>query len=158
MYLCLKILVKPIHFFGMIVKIIQNQIFMQIDVTSAKQCDTIITCFKADVFSPDFTSYIVFLPFFFGQCWYMSVLPFPHSSENMLLLHSVSSINMFCCICFEVIIQELSNQSLIILSCGGSTIWMGSNLINTTFLVFIPLMTSAIPSEWLTSRSGFWYV
>lgn len=64
----------------------------------------------------------------------------------------------FAAFCFEVIMQELSNQSLIILLHGSRSVWMGSNLINTTFLVSIPLMASAIPSAWLTPWSGSWQV
>lgn len=151
MYLCLKILVKPNC---------QNHsksnfyVILMLSLTSNVIPSSPALRLMSSVLAWPHISFFLF----FGQCWYMSVLLFPHSSESMLPLHSVSSINMFCCICFEVIIQELSNQSLIILSCGGSTIWMGSNLINTTFLVFIPLMTSAVLSVRLTSRSGFWHV
>lgn len=60
MYLCLKILVEPIH---LCLNDCQTEIFMSIrhfTVTSAKQCDTITTCFKADIFSPDSPSYVKF--------------------------------------------------------------------------------------------------
>mgnify|MGYP001853246225 CR=1 FL=1 len=40
-------------------------------------------------------------------------------------------------------IQELSSQSLIILSHGGGTIWMGFNLVNSTFIASVLLSPSA---------------
>lgn len=139
MYFSLEMLVKPIH-------TCVSMSISHFTVTSAKQHDPIITCFKHNLFSSDPLSYVKF----FFSLWPMGIcFCFILSSfitESMLPIYSVPSISKFCCICFEVIIQELSNQSLIILSCGGSTMWMGSNLINTTFVVSIPLMTSAIPS------------
>lgn len=147
MYLWLKILVEPVL---SCLNACQIEILMFIRhfaVTPAKQCGTIFTCFEADSFSPGSPSY---LKFYFFPCpvvilFYSSLIHHPSLGRSVLPIHS-SSISTFCCICFEVIIQELSNQSLIIFLHGGGSIWMGSNLINSTFLVSIPLMASAMPS------------
>lgn len=148
MYLWLKILVEPVL---SCLNACQIEILMFIRhfaVTPAKQRGTIFTCFEADSFSPGSPSY---LKFYFFPCpvvilFYSSLIHHPSLGRSVLPIHSSSSISTFCCICFEVIIQELSNQSLIIFLHGGGSIWMGSNLINSTFLVSIPLMASAIPS------------
>lgn len=149
MYLWLKILVEPKPFWR---SDCQTEILMfirQFAVSPAKQCETIFACFEADSFSPSylksyFFSYPVMILF------YSSLIHHPSVDRSVLPLHSVSPISTFCCIWFEVIVQELSNQSLIILLHGSRTICMGSNLIYTTFLVSIPLIASAIPPVWLT--------
>lgn len=157
MYLWLKILVEPKPFW---LSDCQTEILMfirQVAVSPAEQRETIFACFEADSFSPSH------LKLYFFSCpvvilFYSSLIHHPSVGRSVLPVHSASPISTFCCIYFEVIMQELSNQSLIILLHGRRTIWTGSNLIYTTFLVSIPLMTSAIPPLWLTPCSGFWQV
>lgn len=157
MYLWLKILVEPKPFW---LSDCQTEILMFIrhfSVIPAKQCETIFACFEADSFSPSY------LKLYFSSCpvvilFFSSLIHHPSVDRSLLPIHSASPTSTICCICSEVIMQELCNQSLIILLHGCRTIWMGFNLINTTFLVSIPPMTSAIPPVWLTPCSGFWQV
>jgi len=121
----------------------RTEMFMSIRhfaVASAKQRGTVTTCFEADVFSPDSLSYVKFLFSFWPVVTRFCFTLSSFITQSTLPIHSVSFINVFCC---EVVIQELSNQILIILPRGqdGTTcrvVPFGWALISLTLLPLSP--------------------
>lgn len=154
MYLWLRLSVEPMPFWLSDAKLKFWSSLGILLLPLLSNVQTIFACFVADSFSPSY------LELHFYSCplvilFYSSLIHHPAVERRVLPIHSAPSTSTFC-FCFEVIMQELSNQSLIILLHGSRSVWTGSNLINTTFLVSIPLMASAIPSAWLTPWSGSW--